>query len=276
MKSKFNAYLKPRIPLILQITALHSYLGILLFKLDGDRFIPYYLILCAFAFGLDFFLNFIFNRKFHLNLSVWIVALATFMLVTTQQVFFPYCFSIFVAIAAKYIFRTPSGHIFNPANIGILTTLCLFPELSGVAMGQWLGGLDMLWIFVLIGFFVSFVAGRIAVSTVYISCFFLFRLAKFYATGLNFSFLVGPILSVGGFIFAFHMISDPRTSPKSILGQILFAFLIAVMDFVFREMQIPFAALLALSLICAVRGLADYAPVTSRFYHLLRTNPVTS
>lgn len=131
-----------------------------------------------------------------------------------------------LAIGSKFVIRVRGKHVFNPSNFGLVAMLAL-TDRAWVSPGQWgsaalaafavacLGGLvvrraargDVTWAF--LAAWVAIVAGRAA-------------------------WLGDPVaiplhqLESGAFlIFAFFMISDPKTTPDSRAGRILFAVLVA-------------------------------------------------
>lgn len=248
-------YIKTRFSFILQALAHHIYLFILLFFYDGDRHLMHYLYIVVFSLLLDLGLQKIYKKDLHFNISVWITCSTCYMLMVTKHLVWPYYVACFVGIAAKYIITLEKNHVFNPGNLGLLFAMCIFPDVAMMSAGQWLGSVPMMIFFLVMGIVVSTAANRWILSLVYISTFVLLRFLKHEMTGINLYFLIGPILSVSGFIFTFHMSTDPKTSPDSKLGQVIYALALAFLDFYFREMQILFSSVLALVLVCALRAI---------------------
>jgi len=253
--NKALAYIKRNINQIMQALAHHSYLFILLFLYDGDRHILHYFLIVAFALILDYALQRLYQKRPHFNISVFITCSTCYMLMVTKHLVWPYYAAVFVGIVSKYVLTVRGKHIFNPGNLGLLFALCVFSDNSMVTAGQWLGSVPMMLFFAAFGIIVSTMANRWVLSLVYISSFVILRLIKYEMSGINLYFLIGPIISVGGFIFTFHMITDPKTSPNSRWGQAIFGVSVALLDFYLRESQIIFASVLALSAICAVRAI---------------------
>lgn len=248
-------YIKTRFALIMQGLAHHSYLFILLFFYDGDRHLMHYFYIVAFSLLLDLGLQKIYKKKLHFSISVWITCSTIYMLMVTKHLVWPYYVACFVGIVAKYLVTLEKNHVFNPGNLGLLFTMCVFSDVAMMSAGQWLGSIPMMIFFLLVGGTVSVIANRWVLSLVYISTFVLLRLIKHELSGINLYFLIGPILSVSGFIFTFHMSTDPKTSPDSKIGQIIYGLALAFLDFYFREMQILFSSVLALVLVCALRAI---------------------
>jgi Na+-transporting NADH:ubiquinone oxidoreductase subunit NqrB len=131
-----------------------------------------------------------------------------------------------VTIAAKSLIRVDGKHLFNPTNVGLVAMLLLTNRVW-VSPGQWGAAAFFAFLLACVG---SLVVNRAARSDVT----FEFLLA--YA-----SFVVGRSLYLGEpltipwhrlesgalVLFAFFMISDPKTTPDSRIGRVLFAMLVA-------------------------------------------------
>jgi Na+-translocating ferredoxin:NAD+ oxidoreductase RnfD subunit len=131
-----------------------------------------------------------------------------------------------VTIAGKSLVRFNGKHVFNPANGGIVAMLLLTNQVW-VSPGQWGAPAFFAFLMACAG---SLVVNRAARSDV--TCAFSF----FYG-----ALIVGRSLYLGEplaiplhrfesgalLLFAFFMISDPKTTPNSRAGRVLFAGLVA-------------------------------------------------
>jgi enediyne biosynthesis protein E5 len=131
-----------------------------------------------------------------------------------------------IAVSSKFLLRIDGKHVFNPAGFAIVVML-LLPTGVWISPGQW--GTS-LWFAALASFFAITVlhAARRGDIAIY---FLLSYTALLFARAI---WLTDPLaiplhqLQSGSLlIFAFFMISDPRTSPDSPLGRFLFAFAVA-------------------------------------------------
>jgi Na+-transporting NADH:ubiquinone oxidoreductase subunit NqrB len=134
----------------------------------------------------------------------------------------------FIAIASKFLLRIEGKHVFNPAGFAIVILL-LLPAGVWISPGQWGASL---WFGALVGFLAIIVlqAARRADIAIY------FLLSHAALLGARALWLGDPLaipvhqLQSGSLlIFAFFMISDPRTSPDSPLGRFIFAFAVAAL-----------------------------------------------
>jgi hypothetical protein len=137
---------------------------------------------------------------------------------------------VFVAVALtippKFFLRVRGKHVFNPTNLGIAATILLTGE-AWVSPGQWGNPAFFGFLILCLGGLVVNRAARSDVTYAFL----------FFYCGLIFAraaWLGDPIhvplhqLQSGAFlIFTFFMISDPKTTPDSRAGRILFAFLVA-------------------------------------------------
>ncbi|WP_315722922.1 MULTISPECIES: RnfABCDGE type electron transport complex subunit D [unclassified Bradyrhizobium] len=155
-----------------------------------------------------------------------------------------------IAIGSKFVLRIDGKHVFNPAGLAIV--VLLFSS-SGVwiSPGQW--GTEI-WFASLASLFAVLVLS--ASHRVDIAIYFLASHAALLllrATWLG-DPLVIPLhqLQSGSLlIFTFFMISDPRTTPDSHAGRLLFAAAVAVtahyLAFVLQMRPALYVALIALS-----------------------------
>ncbi|HMB51888.1 MAG TPA: RnfABCDGE type electron transport complex subunit D [Thermoanaerobaculia bacterium] len=132
----------------------------------------------------------------------------------------------FLTIGSKFVVRWRGKHVFNPTNFG-LAAILLATDNAWVSPGQWGSAAAAAFAVACLGFVVVRRAARSDVTWAFL---------VFYG-GLVFGralWLGDPLaiplhhLSSGAFlIFAFFMISDPRTTPDSRAGRLLFAALVA-------------------------------------------------
>ncbi|HXI12382.1 MAG TPA: RnfABCDGE type electron transport complex subunit D [Thermoanaerobaculia bacterium] len=131
-----------------------------------------------------------------------------------------------ITIASKFVLRWRGKHIFNPTNFGIVVMMILFDGVW-VSPGQWGNVAFFAFLIACAG---GLVVNRAARSDV------TYAFAFFYAALLigRSLYLHEPLtipfhrLESGALLlFTFFMISDPRTTPSSRPGRILFAALVA-------------------------------------------------
>ncbi len=132
-----------------------------------------------------------------------------------------------IAIASKFLIRWNGKHVFNPTNFGLVAAILLTGE-AWVSPGQWGSGLYFGFLMASLGGLVVNRSSRSDVTYAFLG----FYLAVLFGR----SFWIGEPMTIpwhrlqnGAFLlFAFFMISDPKTTPESRAGRILFALLVAL------------------------------------------------
>ena len=155
-----------------------------------------------------------------------------------------------IAISSKFIFRVDGKHIWNPAGFAIV--VLLFTS-SGVWISPGAWG-STVWFAALLAFFAILVlhaARRSDIAIFFLLTHALLLFARAWWLGDPLAIPIHQMQSGALLIFAFFMISDPRTSPDSRLGRFLFAASVAVlahyMTFFMQMRPALYVALIALS-----------------------------
>ncbi len=132
----------------------------------------------------------------------------------------------FIAISSKFVIRWNDKHIFNPTNLALVVVLT--SGLGWISPGQW--G-QVAWFGLLIACFGSLVITRAARADVTLA-FLVFYIGLLVLQALWLGDpLTIPLHQVENgalLIFAFFMISDPKTTPDSRAGRIVFALCVAL------------------------------------------------
>jgi hypothetical protein len=131
-----------------------------------------------------------------------------------------------VAIGSKFVFRWNDKHLFNPTNLAL--AIALTSKMGWISPGQW--G-QVAWFGFLIACLGSLVVTRAAradVTFVFLAIYvgLLFARALWLGDPLTIPF--HQIESGGLLIFAFFMISDPKTTPDSRTGRLVYALLVSL------------------------------------------------
>lgn len=232
-----------------QIVALSSLLAINFFWIDfGAR--PSY---CALAIVCTLATQIACSRIFELPSvdlrSPLITGLSLSLLLRADEPWLPALAGI-IAIASKFVLRIDGKHIWNPAGFAIV--VLLFTS-NGVwiSPGQWGSSV---WFASLLAFFAILVlraAQRADVALFFLSSHVALLLARAIWLGDPVAIPLHQLQSGSLLIFAFFMISDPRTTPDSRLGRLLFAFSVALLAhylaFFMQMRPALYVALIALS-----------------------------
>jgi Na+-transporting NADH:ubiquinone oxidoreductase subunit NqrB len=155
-----------------------------------------------------------------------------------------------IAIASKFVFRLDGKHIWNPAGFAIVVLLF---TASGVwiSPGQWGSSIWLASLLVFLAVLVLQAAQRSDIALFFLGCHGALLLARALWLGDPLAIPLHQMQSGSLLIFAFFMISDPRTSPDSRLGRFVFALSVALLahylTFFMQMRPALYVALIALS-----------------------------
>lgn len=157
-----------------------------------------------------------------------------------------------LAISSKFIIRSGSKHVFNPSNFGIIVLLVL--GLGWISPGQWGTGLLIASFITLGAAMVLFGVNRWDVALSFLFTLFLLVSIRSVAyLGWSWDVVFHKFESGTVLIFAFFMITDPRTSPNSRTARIIWGAGAAGLSFLFSQFfyfyQAPILALFTVSLL---------------------------
>ena len=131
-----------------------------------------------------------------------------------------------ITIGSKFVIRWKDKHIFNPTNLALVVVLA--SGLGWISPGQW--G-QVAWFGFLIACLGSLVVTRAARADVTLA-FLTFYVGLLFARALwlgdPLTIPLHQIESGALLIFSFFMISDPKTTPDSKTGRIVFALIVAL------------------------------------------------
>jgi Na+-transporting NADH:ubiquinone oxidoreductase subunit NqrB len=131
-----------------------------------------------------------------------------------------------LTVASKFVIRVRGKHVFNPTNGGIVAMLLLSNQVW-VSPGQWGAPAFFAFLMACTGSLVVNRAARSDVTYAFIAfyCALLFGRSSYLGEPL--AIPLHRLESGALLLFAFFMISDPKTTPDSRAGRVLFAALVA-------------------------------------------------
>ncbi len=167
-------------------------------------------------------------------------------------------FAAIVAIGSKFLLRVRGKHVFNPANAGIVAAMAA-SEHAWISSGQWGSAAIGAFAFCCLGFLVLTRAKRAETTLSFLLAYALLVFVRAAWLGDPSAIPLHQLQNGALLLFAFFMISDPRTSPDSAAGRILYGSLVAGVTFVIQYVYfIPGAPVLALV------GSAPLVPIIDR------------
>lgn len=133
-----------------------------------------------------------------------------------------------IAILSKFLVRWRGKHVFNPTNVALASVLLLSGGSAWVSPGQWGSVAVLAFLFVCLGGLVVMRAGRADVTLTFLVVWSALLFGRAWWLGDPATIPWHRLESGSLLLFAFFMISDPRTTPDSRTGRMLFALLVAV------------------------------------------------
>jgi enediyne biosynthesis protein E5 len=131
-----------------------------------------------------------------------------------------------VTIASKFVVRLKGKHIFNPTNGGIVLMLLATSQVW-VSPGQWGNVAFFSFLMACLGGLVVNRAARSDVTFVFLASYLALVFGRSLWLGEPMAIPVHRLQSGALLLFTFFMISDPKTTPDSRAGRVLFAALVA-------------------------------------------------
>ena len=163
--------------------------------------------------------------------------------------FWPYALCSVISIMSKYVLRVKGRHLWNPSNFGICVLLFLAPETVAALTIQWGNFIWPLLVIWILGSVIIWRAKRIHISVTYVLSFLAFAFLRSWITGDPWRSEISPITGPMYQLFVFFMITDPKTTVKSMKWQCIVVFIVAFVEMLLRLNHVVYAPLYALFLV---------------------------
>jgi len=155
-----------------------------------------------------------------------------------------------MAIGSKFVFRIEGKHVWNPAGFAIVALLFTSSDVW-ISPGQWGSAVWFVALLSFLAILVLHAARRSDMAIFFLGSHAALLFTRALWLGDPVSIPIHQLQSGSLLIFAFFMISDPRTSPDSRLGRFIFAAAVALtghyMAFFMQMRPALYVALIALS-----------------------------
>jgi enediyne biosynthesis protein E5 len=162
-----------------------------------------------------------------------------------------------LTIASKFVLRWRGKHVFNPTNFGIVVLL-LLTDRVWVSPGQWGSVAFFAFLMACLGGLVVHRAARGDVTWAFLAFYLAVLFGRALWLGQPMAIPLHQLESGAFLLFTFFMISDPKTTPDSRAGRILFALLVALgAGFVHFVLYRPNGLLLSLAFLSPLVPLLD-------------------
>lgn len=209
------------------------------FAFAGQRFLGFYqrwdsliVSICA-TMLVELILVRVLYKKWSFPLSALISGIGIGLLLSSYALW-PYALAAVLAIVCKHALRLGGSHIFNPNNIALVVVLTFIPQFVVSTPKQWTNSWDVMAFILILGFIASAMAKRLDTVVAFVSGFAFFALLRHTLFGEPMYYAFGPLVGASFQLFAFFMITDPKTTPQARWARITAALLIALVDAVLR------------------------------------------
>jgi Na+-translocating ferredoxin:NAD+ oxidoreductase RnfD subunit len=238
----------PRVTLSVFLT-LYTILGqtVLYFNRDLSQILVSVAVCC----GLEIVLGWAVSRVILFPISAYITGLSIGILIESYDTWVFVAASVW-GITSKYLIRDRQGHFFNPSNFAVVTALALTHGLATVAPGSQWGGKAWIAIVILVlGTVMMHRVNRLDLVGTWLAGFVVMAIVRMAIGQGGIVFTIGPMLGGEFALFSFSMLPDPKTSPHTRKGRILWGAGIALMDGVMRALELRYSMFIALFAFCA-------------------------
>lgn len=163
--------------------------------------------------------------------------------------FWPYAICAALAITSKYAVRYKNRHLWNPSNFAICVVIFLAANTVATLSIQWGNNLWAMVVIWGLGSAIIYRLHRFHICATYVVSYVLFAALRTWIVGDPFLSELSPITGPEYQLFIFFMMTDPRTTVRSTLGQCAVAFVVAAVEMLLRLHSVIYAPLYALFLV---------------------------
>ncbi len=216
----------PRDPRVYQIAALAGLLGYGVVWLDFAVSVVQTLVILATVLLTQALCSRLWQLPTYDPRSALISGLSLCLLLRTNALSLAVLTAV-ITIVSKFVIRWRGKHLFNPTNFG-LVAMMLGTGQVWVSPGQWGSAAFFAFCMACCGGLVVYRAARSDVTYAFLACHIALRFGRALWLGDPCSIPLHQLQNGALVLFAFFMISDPKTTPDTRLGRILFAGLVAL------------------------------------------------
>jgi Na+-transporting NADH:ubiquinone oxidoreductase subunit NqrB len=213
-----------RDPRLYQIATLSGLLAYGMSLLRFDVALPQVALTLGAALGAQLVFGRLWRLPRYDPRSALISGLSLCLLLRTEHLWVVPAASV-LAVGSKFVLRWRGKHMFNPTNVALVALLAAGQ--AWVSPGQWGSSAFFAFLMACLGGLVVNRALRSDVTAAFLGWHLLFLFGRTYRLGDPLSIPLHQLQSGALLLFAFFMISDPKTTPDSRAGRILFAALVA-------------------------------------------------
>ncbi len=213
-------------PRLYQIATLAGLLIYGLFHLHFDIGPPRVAAILAVALGTQWLCTRLWRLPAFDPRSALISGLSLCLLLRTNETWLAVAAAI-AAIACKFVLRLHGKHVFNPTNFALVAMMLASGQVW-VSPGQWGNVAFFAFLMACLGGLVVNRAARSDVTFAFLGFYLAALFGRSLAIGEPLTIPLHRLQNGAFLLFTFFMISDPKTTPDSRAGRILFAAMVAL------------------------------------------------
>jgi Na+-translocating ferredoxin:NAD+ oxidoreductase RnfD subunit len=195
-------------------------------------------------------------RKWLHPASAYITGISVGILVRSPA-YWPYVVCSLLSIGSKYVLRVRGRHLWNPSNFGISVMVFIVPAAVATLSIQWGNALWPMLVIWTLGSVIIWRVRRFHICATYVLSYIAFAFVRSWITGNPWQAEMAPLTGPMYQLFIFFMITDPKTTVSTRRGQILVAFLVALVEMFLRLAQSVYAPFYALFLVGPVANAVE-------------------
>ena len=139
-----------------------------------------------------------------------------------------------LAITSKFLFQFHNKHFFNPANFGIIAVITLTSD-AWVSPGQWGHNWWYLLLFMATGAMILKRVGRWETTAVFLLTYGGLEAMRDRWLGWSWDVIQHQLMTGRLLVFAFFMLTDPRSIPNAKISRIIWSLTIAILAFILQD-----------------------------------------
>jgi enediyne biosynthesis protein E5 len=206
------------------------------------------LLAIATSIAIEIVLGRLLYRQWPHPASAYITGISVGILIRSPALW-PYALCAAISILSKYVLRVKGRHLWNPSNFGICAMLFVAGDSVASLSIQWGNNLWPMIVIWLLGSLIIWRLKRLHITGTYVVCFIAFAFLRSAITGSPWQSEIAPITGPMYQLFIFFMITDPKTTVRSKVGQCVVVVAVALVETVLRLYQNVYAPYYALFIV---------------------------
>ena len=190
---------------------------------------------------IDFLIALIRQRQIMVPLSAYITGLSVGILLESHD-WRVYAVASAWGVLSKYLIYDGTRHVFNPSNFAIVMALLLLHGEASIAPGsQWGADYRVALVIMVLGLMLMRRVQRLDLVLAWLGGYLVMGLVRMALGQGGLVFVLGPLTGAEFALFSFSMLPDPKVTPPTPRGRILYGLSIAVLDGVLRYLEIRYS-----------------------------------